>query len=232
MEARDIMSVPVVAVGPDTLLPDIVALMLERHISGVPVMADGRLFGVINESDLLRRFEIGTDGSAAETSWWEQLVHRNKLSLDYVKSHARRARDIMSSPAVTVTEHASIQKIASIFAARHIRRLPVLQDGLVVGIVTRADLVRAIALTTGNEEIPGDPSDVAVRLRLLHELEKQRWWHSMSSTLDVHAGVVHFYGLYESESDRRAARIAAENVPGVRGVEDHRTPTASFQPMF
>lgn len=206
--------------------------MLEQHISGVPVMADGRLLGVINESDLLRRFEIGTAGSAAEQSWWEQLIHRDRLPLDYVKSHARLARDIMTSPVVTVTEVASIQEIASTFAARHIRRIPVMCASLVVGIVTRADLVRALALKTRNDDIPGGQSDPAIGRQLLRELETQQWWHSVSSTLDVHDGVVHFHGLYDSENDRRAARIAAENVPGVRGVEDHRVPTASFQPMF
>jgi CBS domain-containing protein len=232
MQAKDIMSAPVVSVGPDTLLRDVVTLMLERHISGLPVMADGQLLGVINESDLLRRFEIGTAASAAEQSWWEQLVHRDKLPLDYVKSHARLARDIMTSPVVTVTEDASIQEIASTFAARHIRRIPVLRGSRVVGIVTRADLVKALALKTQNEEIPAAQSDAAIGRQLLQELEKQHWWHSVSSTIDVHDGVVHFHGLYESENDRRAARIAAENVPGVRGVEDQRIPTATFQPMF
>jgi CBS domain-containing protein len=232
MQAKDIMSVRVVAVRPDTLLRDIVALMLEHHISGVPVMEHGRLLGIINETDLLHRFEIGTDVSAVERSWWEQLVRRGKPSLDYVKTHARRARDIMALPVVTVTEEASIQEIASIFAARHIRRIPVLRGGVVTGIVTRADLVRAIARKTQSEEIPGDRSDAALRSQLLHELGKQDWWYPASSTVDVYDGVVCFYGLYASENDRRAARIAAENVPGVRRVEDHRTPTASFQPMF
>ena len=232
MKARDLMSAPVVSVKPDAMLPDIVALMLDRNISGVLVMADGRLLGVINEGDLLRRFEIGTADSAAEKTWWQQLVHREKLPLDYVKSHARMAQDIMASPVVTVTEEAPIQEIASIFAARHIRRIPVLRGSEVIGIVTRADLVRAIALKTRKSGSPGDQSDAAIREQLLHELETQRWWHSVSSTLDVHDGVVHFFGLYESETDRRAARIAAQNVPGVKGVEDHRTSTADFQPMI
>jgi CBS domain-containing protein len=231
MQAKDIMSTPIVAVGPDAPLRDVVALMLERHISGVPVMADGRLLGVINESDLLRRFEIGTESCAAENSWWTQLVHRDRLPIDYVKSHARLARDIMTSPVVTVTEEASIQKIASVFAARHIRRIPVLRGRSVVGIVTRADLVKAIALRTKDEQLPGERSDEAIRSQLLDELQKQHWWYSVSSSFDVRDGAVHFHGLCESESDRRAARIAAENVPGVRSVEDHRTATASFQPM-
>lgn len=232
MQARDLMSVAVVSVKPETVLRDIVALMLDRNISGVPVMEDGRLLGVINEGDLLRRFEIGTDGSAAEKSWWQQLVHRETLPLDYVRSHAQLAKDIMASPVVTVAEDAPIQEIASIFAARHIRRIPVVRGSEVVGIVTRADLVRAIALKTRKVGLSGNQSDAAIREQLLHELEMQRWWHPVSSTLDVCDGVVHFFGLYESETDRRAARIAAENVPGVKGVEDHRTSTADFQPMI
>jgi CBS domain-containing protein len=232
MKAKDLMSTPVVSIGPETLLRDIVASMLDKHISGVLVMEDGKLLGVINESDLLRRFEIGTDRSAAEQSWWEQLVHRDKVPMDYVKSHARMARDIMVSPAVTVGEEASIQEVASIFAARHIRRIAVIRDGRVVGVVTRADLVKAIALQTRGDDLRGTQSDEAIRWQLLQELERQHWWHPTSSTFDVDGGVVRFQGLYEAEGDRRAARVAAENVPGVRGVEDLRIPTSSFQPMF
>jgi CBS domain-containing protein len=232
MKAKDIMSTPVVSVGPDTPLREIVSLMLAQHISGLPVMADGKLLGVINENDLLRRFEIGTDRCAAEKSWWEQVVHRDKLPMDYVRSHARLARDLMVAPVVTVADEASISEVASIFAARHIRRVPVLRDGRVVGIVTRADVIRAIALKMSHDDALAPQTDAAIRSQLLGELERQHWWHSITSTCDVHEGVVHFHGLFQAEGDRQAARVAAENVPGVKSVEDHRIPASTFQPMF
>ena len=232
MKAKDVMSTPVVSIGPDALLRDIVSSMLDKHISGVLVMQGEQLLGVINESDLLRRYEIGTDRSAAEQSWWEQLVHRDKVPIDYVKSHARKAKDIMVSPAVSVDEEAALQEVASIFAARHIRRIAVMRDQHVVGVVTRADLVKAIALKTKGDNLLDKQSDEAIRWQLLQELESQHWWHPTTSTFEVEDGIVRFHGLYEDEGHRRAARVAAENVLGVRGVEDVRIPTASFQPMF
>ena len=232
MKAKDIMSAPVVFIGPDTPVRDIATLLLRRHISGVLVVENGQVVGVVNEGDLLRRFEIGTDSSGPQQSWWSQLIGRRTLPGDYVKSHARHARDVMTSPVTTVTEETTIQEVASIFAARHIRRIPVLRRNELLGIVTRADLVRAIALKTRAAEAPRAQSDEAIRTQLLEELEAQRWWRPGWSTLDVHDGVVHFAGLIDSEDTRLATRIAAENVPGVRGVEDERMQTSSFQPMF
>jgi CBS domain-containing protein len=232
MNAKDIMTSPVITITPDTLVHETAELLLERRISGVPVVTDGAVVGMVNEGDLLQRHEIGTDGEAPERSWWQRLIERDRFPAEYVKSHARRARDIMSRHVVSVTEDTPARQLASIFTARHIRRIPVLRDQRLVGIVTRADLIRALALTTRDIEAPRAQSDEAIRARLLRELERQRWWRPEWSALYVQDGVVHYRGLIHSDDERQAARVAAENVPGVRGVEDDRMTGIAWQPMI
>ena len=232
MNAKDIMTAPVITITPDTLVHETAELLLERRISGVPVVANGEVVGMVNEGDLLQRHEIGSDGDTPEPSWWRRLIERDRFPADYVKSHARKAKDIMSRHAVSVTEDTPARHLASIFAARHIRRIPVLRDKQLVGIVTRADLIRAFALTTQDVKAPHAQSDEAIRVRLLRELEQQRWWRPEWSAVYVHDGVVHYRGLIRSDDERQAARVAAENVPGVRGVEDDRMTGVAWQPMI
>lgn len=231
MNAKEIMTTPVITIAPDTRVREVAALLLEKRISGVPVVENERVIGVVNEADLLHRYEIGTDGDVPKHSWWAPLIRPDRSSANYVKSHAGRAQDIMTRHGVAVNEDLSLQQIALIFEARHIRRVPVLRGKQLVGIVTRADLIRALAQKTRDLEMPLAQTDEAIRLRLLAELEHQRWWRSDWSTVYVCDGVVSYRGLLESENERQAARIAAENVPGVRGVEDNRMPWALWQPL-
>ncbi len=232
MNAKDIMTAPVITITPDTLVHEIAELLLERRISGVLVVANGRVVGLVNEGDLLRRQEIGTEGSAPARSWWAQLTERDPRPVEYVKSHARQAKDVMTPQVISVTEDTPVEKIASIFAERAVRRVVVLREQQLVGIVTRADLVRALALNAPARSVPRMQSDEAIRLRLLCELQGQAWWRPGQSTAFVHDGVVHYQGLLEHEDERRAARVAAENVPGVRGVQDTRTRWSDWQSMY
>jgi CBS domain-containing protein len=232
MHAKDIMTAPVITVRPDTPVHEIAELLLERRISGVPVVASGEVVGMVNEGDLLRRHEIGTNSDTLERSWWARVIERDQVAADYVKSHARKAKDIMSRQVHSVTEDAPARQIASIFEARHIRRVPVMRDKELVRIVTRADLIRALALATRDLEAPRAQSDEAIRVELLRELERQRWWRPDWSAVYVRDGVVHYCGLTRSDDERQAARVAAENVPGVRGVEDGRIPGVAWQPMI
>jgi CBS domain-containing protein len=232
MNARDIMSSSVVSIAPDTPVHEVAALLLERHISGVPVVENGRVVGLVNEFELLRRHEIGTDGSAPKRSWWAHLIERDPRPTEYVQSHAQHAKDLMTQRVVSVTEDTPVQKIASIFAARAVRRVVVLRDQQLIGIVTRANLVQALALNAQATPSPRTQSDEAIRVRLLSELEAQSWWRPGQSSVFVRDGVVHYQGVLENEDERRAARVAAENVPGVRGVEDTRTLWTALQSMY
>lgn len=232
MKVSDIMTAPVVTITLDTPVHEIAALLLEHHISGVPVVENGRVVGLVNEFELLRRHEIGTEGSAPEKSWWTHLIERDPRPIEYVKSHAQQAKDFMTRQVISVTEDTPVQQIASIFAARDVRRIIVLRQQQLVGILTRANLVQALALNAQASPAPRVQSDEGIRVRLLSELEAQSWWRPGQSTAFVRDGVVHYQGLVENEDERRAARIAAENVPGVRGVEDTRTQWNAWQSMY
>ena len=226
MNASDIMTSPVITVGPDTAVRHIAALLFKHRISAVPVLENGKLVGIISEADLLHRHEIGTEGTARSSSLWLQLLSADRSVADYVKSHATRARDSMTRDVVSVTPNMPIAEIATLLEKRGIKRMPVLQDGKLVGIVSRSNLVQALAVK-GRSMNTGDAGDGAIRARLSAELERQPWWRSTISNVIVTDGVVHYFGGVDSEEERQAARVAAENVPGVRRVEDHRVVLAA-----
>lgn len=231
MKAKDIMTTPVITVDPETSVRDIATLLFERRISGVPVVDEGRLVGIVTEGDLIRRHEIGTDQRQLQVSWWLRLIAEDETPGEYVRSHAKLAKDIMTRDLITVDEETPITKIAMIFETRGVKRVPVLREGQLIGIVSRANLVQALAVRSQSAVAPRAESDDAIRGRLLAELEHRSWWRSFTSNLIVTDGVVHYWGLCGSDDERMAARIAAENIPGVRRVEDHRTRAADL-PMF
>jgi CBS domain-containing protein len=222
MKAKDIMTSPVVTVGPATPVNEIAALLYERRISALPVVEGGRMVGIVSEADLLHRHELGTDCIAQSGSWWLRLFSADRSVEDYIKSHARQARDIMTREVVSVAPDTGIAEVASVLERHGVRRVPVLQDGQLLGIVSRANLVQALAGTTQGGVRATPPSDRAIRARLLAELQKQPWWRRGTSTVEVSDGQVTYRGTVESADERDAARIAAENIPGVRGVEDFR----------
>jgi len=228
MNASQIMTTPVITVGPDSEVQEIAALLLKHRISGVPVLDDGRLVGFVSEGDLLHREEIGTDRPARPESWWLRLLGSEASPADYVKSHARRARDIMTREVVTVAPEASLAQIATLLEKRRIKRVPVMSGASLVGIVSRANLVQAIAAMPPAVTRDLQPADDAIESALVVELERQPWWRRMSSNVIVSEGVVHLWGFVGSEEERAAARVAAENVPGVRAVEDPRLAYAEF----
>jgi CBS domain-containing protein len=232
MKAKDIMTTPVVTVSPVATVQEIAALLLERRISAVPVVEHERLIGLVSEGDLLHRHEIGTQRGLPERSWWQGLIGSEPgLAARYVKSHAAHARDIMTRDVITVDEDTPIAEVAVRLEAHRIKRVPVLRDGRLVGIVGRANLIQALA----NHPCPTMPSrttsDDSIRLELLAELERQPWWRSSASSMTVTDGIVHYWGLLDCGDQTEAARVAAENVPGVRKVEDHRRRIADLPSM-
>lgn len=219
MIASDIMTSHVIAVGPDTAVRHIAGLLFRHRISAVPVLETGQLVGIVSEGDLLHRHEIGTERSPRGPAWL-RLFNVDRPIADYVKSHATRARDIMTRDVVCVTPGTPVAQIAALLEKRGVKRVPVLEHGRLAGIVSRSDLVRALA-AQGRLLNTGDSSDRAIQARLCAELERQPWWPILSQ-VSVTDGVVHYYGMVDSEAQRQAARVAAESVPGVRRVEDRR----------
>jgi CBS domain-containing protein len=214
------MNRPVVTVGPDATVVEIARLMRDHDISGLPVVDhDRRVLGLVSEGDLLRRHEIGTE---RRSSWWLELIADPiGRANDYTKTHGIRARDIMSSPAITVEEDATIGEIAEILQRHRIKRVPVVRDGRLVGIISRADVVQLVATVSQPGE-SGDASDDEIRRKVIETLDKESWADLGSTVITVNKGVVEFWGLVGSEAERAASRVAAEAIGGVEKVKDHR----------
>jgi CBS domain-containing protein len=229
MRAMDVMTTEVISVGPDTSVQALAALLSERGISGVPVVdADNRVVGIVSEGDLLHRVETGTERqperrTGHRRSWWlDAIASDRELARDYVKSHARAVRDIMTRDVVSVSDTAELADIAMLLETKRIKRVPVVRNGKLVGIVSRANLVRALATTKSAPESVAEPDDRAIGDQLLAELKAKSWVDLSSADIIVRGGVVHLWFSDEQPREERLTfRVAAENIPGVRRVEEH-----------
>src|SRR6516165_8507597 len=230
MRARDVMVRAVATTTPETTGEKGARLMINLRISGVPVLdRNGQLAGIVTEGDLLRRAETGTERQRSRWSRW--FSANSRLAAEYIKSHARRVEDVMTREVVSVGELASLDEIAELMETKRIKRVPVVQDGKIVGIVSRADLLQVLA--SGGAASANEDSDRLIRERLLAELRTQQWASPVESNVVVSDGVVHFWGTVGSDEERKALRIAAENIPGVRGIEDHTTAGPRYvTPLF
>jgi CBS domain-containing protein len=228
MNAADVMTKNVVAAAPETPLAELIHLMLDNRISAIPVLEYGRIVGIVSEGDLVRRAETGTE--IRRPHWLEMLTSGTRLAADYARTHGRRAGEVMTRDVVSVTETTPLADIVQLFATRHIRRVPVIRDGVLVGIVSRRDLLRALASRL--DAAPVNKDDAAIRDAFLTEVRKQPWaaW-PVEVGVVVSDGVVHLWGAAPNEEKRLAMRVAAENIPGVRGVEDHMEHLSEVDPM-
>jgi CBS-domain-containing membrane protein len=222
LTAADVMTTDVVTVDPDKPVRDIAELLYTRRISGVPVVdSDGSVIGIVSEGDLIGHAAIVGEH---HRSWWLSLFADESVTArDYAKAHGRTARDVMTTNVITVEETKTLREIVETLHRHRINRVPVVRDGKLVGIVTRGDLLKALA--TPEREPPKSVDDRAIHEQLMRELRSQPWAHVLD--VRVEDGVVHLYGTFQSDDERRALRIAAENVPGVKRVEDHLTPWSS-----
>lgn len=226
MLAKDVMTRRVVTVGPGTPVPEVARLLLDRRISAVPVVdAGGRLLGIVSEGDLIRRPEVG---GARRQSWWLSLLGGGGSDpAEYVRSHGGQAADVMTRDVVTVSEDTPVGDIARILEERRIKRVPVVRRGKVVGIVSRADLLRGLASVRARPRT-GRPTDRAIRERLIKRLEREPWAPLGQINVIVTDGVVHLWGLVDSAEQRRALQVAARDTAGVRRVEDHLGEVAPY----
>ena len=197
--------------------------MLQNGISALPVVSTERkLVGIVSEGDLLHRAEIGTE-TRVRPWWLGVLASRSSIADEYVRSHGKNVRDVMTSKVMTVAPATALADIATMLETKHIKRLPVVDGDRVVGIVSRANLVQALAsrkttIATSDQL----PSDGSIRRELTTALTKERWAGTANSNVLVTDGVVEFYGVVDSDSERQAARVAAESIAGVTKVVDHR----------
>ena len=216
MNAGEVMSHNPIAVPAEAGLAEALRLMFDHHVSGLPV-ADGktRLVGILTEGDLLRRSELGTAG---QRSRWLDLLMSGRLASEYVRTNTRRVSEIMTRDVVSVAEDTPLTEVVRLMERHRIKRVPVLGDGALVGIVSRADLLHALQRLLVAEP-KAAASDETIRRHVLAELARAPWApHGL--TVDVANGVVTLNGVILDEQKRSALRVAAENVPGVKAVAD------------
>ena len=227
MRAMDAMTSKVITVDENASVTTVAELLAERGISAVPVVdSENRVIGMVSEGDLLHRAETGTE---RRQSWWlEMMASTNQLTGDYIKSHSGNVKDVMTRDVLSVTETTSVADIAILLETNRIKRVPVLRDGKLVGIVSRANLVRALAMTVNEPTSSTEADDRTIRDNLLAELKAQRWAEVAPANITVKDGVVHLWSSYLSEQEKRALVVAAENIPGVRRVEDHLRPVPAY----
>lgn len=218
MKARDLMTADVITVSPDASVAEVARLLTSNRISAVPVIdKDRRVLGIVTEGDLMRRVEGQTE---KRVGWLASLfTDPERMAKDYAKSHGRKAGDVMTPHVVSVQEDDDAGDIADLIDRHSIKRVTVVRDGKLVGIVSRADLLRA--LTQATPPTPAQASDNEIYEKVMAELKKQPWASTFYTTVVVRDGIVEYYGYCGSEEYRAAMRVLAEAVPGVKGVKDH-----------
>ena len=219
MEAHDVMTPEVICVGPDMPVTDVAKLMVQNRISAVPVLKDGKLVGIVSEGDLFRRAELGTE--RRRSHWLEMFASGTALASEYVKSRGQSVGDVMTRDVVTVTPTTSLREVAHMLETRHIKRVPVLEGERLVGIVSRANLIQALAMqsvaSSGNEPV----NDRKIRTALFEEMARHKWaFAPTSANVTVEDGVVYLWGSVLTEAQREAMIVAARGIQGVKRVED------------
>ncbi|MBB3143092.1 CBS domain-containing protein [Halomonas organivorans] len=215
MRAADVMTPHVISVSPDSEVREIASLLIEHGISAVPVVDEREhLLGIVSEGDLIRRL-----GEEEPRSWWLRLFAAGDQAADYVRTHGRLAREIMTPNPVTVEEDEPLHRIAALLERRRIKRVPVLRDGRLVGIVSRSNLLRGFSVAEPSAAPTG--GDRAIRDAILEEVDRHTGVMVERLNIIVADGRVQLWGLVDSQEQRLAVQVAAENAAGVRSVENN-----------
>ena len=221
------MTSPVITARTDTAVLDVVKLMLDNAVSALPVVDDKDvLLGLVSEGDLIRRSELG---ARDYSSWWLAAIGgKVRLAEEFVKTHGMQADDIMTRNMVTVNEDTLVWKIAETLEKHKIKRVPVVRDGKVVGIVSRANLLQALAAQREQTMQAPSQDDRNLRDKVLNSLSQEPWSDLPHLNVVVQEGVVHYWGRVHSEEARQALQVAARAVPGVVDVVDHTHKTVTL----
>lgn len=218
MKASDVMVSPVITVKPTATVKEVAKLFLDHRISAVPVLDErGKLAGIVSEGDLVHRTEIGTE--RRRSGWRAFLADEEARAIDYIRSHATKVADIMTRKVVTAAPDVPLHEVAMMMETNAVKRVPIVRNGQLVGIVSRANLVQAIATSGAKLEIPA--ADAVIREKLMKRLKAESWASTSLLNATVHDGVVSLWGLTRSPTERMAIRVAAETTPGVVAVRDH-----------
>ena len=220
MKAADVMVRNVITVGPDACVQDVAHILLTARISGVPVVgSNGELVGIVSEGDLMRRVEAGT---GRRRPWWLAIfTGRETLAMEFIREHSRKVADVMTREVITAAPDTPLWKIANLLEKNAIKRIPIVEDGKVVGIVSRANLLQALASLSKRAEVATRVDDSQIRDKVLSQLNVEPWTRPSLINVIVQDGTVELWGIVDSASEKKAVRIAAEVTPGVRAVNDN-----------
>jgi CBS domain-containing protein len=219
MKAKDVMTANVVSIDPDQTVLQAARLMLQHHISGLPVVdSSGNLVGVLSEGDFLRRRETQTEHRRSR--WLEFLMGPGRIASEYTRSHGSKVGEVMTRDVRTVDEDTALEDIVELMERHRIKRVPVMRGTKMVGIITRSNLMHAmVSMARSAPAVAKD--DAAIREQLMAEFKKQEWAPVGMINAVVKDGVVELWGAIVDERQRAALKVAAENAPGVKGVKDH-----------
>jgi CBS domain-containing protein len=218
MLVADLMKQPAMTVRPDTTLMDAARIMLANRISGLPVVdAAGQLVGMVTEDDLLKRAELDTEGG--QPGWLKTIFFPSATAADYVRTHGRQVEEVMSRHPLTVTKQTPLADVTALMHGKRIKRLPVIEDGRVIGIISRADILAALAAKL--IEVKPAFTDLAIKDSILTTLKRERWAPQSGIRVEVKDSVVTLEGIIFSDDERQAVHVIAENTQGVKKVNDN-----------
>jgi CBS domain-containing protein len=223
MRAKDIMTTQVTSVTPETTVRDVALLLAEKGFNAVPVIDHGAVIGVISEGDLLHRQELGTAGHRRRSPWFRLFEDRKLAARFEEKAHGMRAADVMTRNVISVTEDCALPEIADTLERNNIKQLLVMRGDKLTGIVSRANIVRALAARPEDSHSPTSSDDDEIRYKIIEILENMPGTSPWQTTVIVRNGVVDLYGTVEEESTRGPSRLAVEKLTFVLKVRDHRT---------
>jgi len=222
MHARDVMTTKLVTIGETATVQEAAKLMSENDVSALPVVDEqGRLVGLLSEADLLHRTEIGTQ---IVRPWWlEAVTPASTLAAEFLHAHGTAACELMSKKIISAAPSAPLSEIATLMERHRVKRIPIVEDGRLIGVVSRANLIQALASAPTHVGETVEP-DRAIRAQLLSRLSQQSWTDFGDRNVTVSDGVVHLWGLVGSPAEREALVALAAEAPGVKRVADEMFP--------
>ena len=219
MQARDVMTVNVISVKEDAPIHEVVSLLLKHRISAVPVVdAAQRVIGIVSEGDLIR--PEGASDTERRRAWWLEAIISGVI-VSYEKARGRTAGAVMTRNVVSVNEEAPLNEVAALLERNLIKRVPVVRDGKLVGIVSRANLLHGLADTIVNHHEPNAANDRELRRRLTKILLDDHKLDTVLLNVTVTDGKVRLWGVVENVDAAAVAVRAAESLPGVKSVESN-----------
>lgn len=219
MQAQDVMTANVISVSENTPIHEVVGQMLKYKISAVPVVdAAQSIVGIVSEGDLLR--PEGSSRTGTEYPWWLEAVFAGKI-VEFEKALGRTASAVMTRNVVTTNYNTPLNEIAELLERHHIKRAPVLRDGKLVGIVSRANLLHGLANTIIEHHEPGATKDRKLRDELLKTLLDMHELDTVLINVTVNDGNVRLWGIVENTEESAAAESAAKALSGVKSVQNN-----------